>query len=138
MAKRKKKEATKHRFPTPDEMEVLDALISMHQQAKVRDPAWRKMRQMACRMKYEEREGKIHPAWDGTDEIDPLTHDEFLDIIAPPPGMLWQEFGRKWDIAPTPDENEEWEVILRHADLHGQWNGVLSQTAEPLQFEQAT
>lgn len=126
-------DAKRARYPTPDEMDVLDALLDMHQQAKVRDPDWRKMRQMACRMKYEEREGKVHPAWEGTDEIDPMTHDEFLDYIQPPTGHLWQQFGRTWDIAPFLDENGRWEVILRHADMHGQWNGRLMQTAVPLE-----
>ena len=137
MAKRKKR-AERHRYPTPEEMDTLDALLDMHQQAKVRDPDWRKMRQMACRMKYEEREGKVHPAWEGTDEVDPLTHAEFLDAIQPPPGLLWQEFGRKWDIAPQVDADGNWEVIFRHADMHGQWNGRLMQTAVPLQFEPIT
>jgi hypothetical protein len=134
MAKRKKKDV-RHRYPTPEEMDILDALLDMHGQAKVKDPDWRKMRQMACRMKYEEREGKIHPAWEGTDEIDPMTHDEFLDVIAPPPGMLWQEFGRKWDLAPYANDDGDYEVIFRHADMHGQWRGRLMQTASPLEMQ---
>lgn len=130
MSKRKK--ATRYRYPTPDEMEVLDALLDPHSQAKVREPVWRKHRQMACRMKYEEREGKVHPAWDGTDEIDPLTHDEFLAVYAPPPGMLWAEFGRKWDLAPIASDDGIHEVILRHADIQGQWRGRLFDSATPL------
>lgn len=130
MAKRKK---ARHRYPTPDEMEVLDALLDPHAQGTVKDPLWRKHRQMACRMKYEEREGKVHPAWDGgADEIDPLTHAEFLAVYLPPPGMLWKEFGRTWDLAPLPNPDGTYEVILRHADIEGQWRGRLMQSATPL------
>ena len=132
MAKRKRT-VPQHRFPTPDEMFILDSLLDAGSQGVVALPEWRKMRQLACRMKYEEREGKIHPAWDGLDEIDPLTHDDFLALVQPPPGMLWQEFGRRWDLAPQPDETGQWEVILRHADIQGQWRGRMMQTATPLE-----
>lgn len=127
--------AHQHRYPTPDEMAILDALLDPHSQAKVRDPGWRKARQMACRMKYEERTGLEHPAWAGTDEMDPLTHDGFVALYAPPPGMLWAEFGRKWDLAPVADEQGMYEVILRHADMQGQWRGRVFASAEPLHVE---
>jgi hypothetical protein len=133
MAKRKKA-PIRHRFPDPAEMAVLDGLLSITPEAQraAGDPVWRKMRQMCCRMKYEERTGDWHPAWEGTGEVDPMTHNEFVKLVQPPPGMLWIEFGRKWDIGPAANSDGSYDVVLRHADIEAQWHGRLLNSATPL------
>lgn len=141
-------EAKRARFPTPDEMDILDNLLSSggEQQATVSRASWRKMRQLANRMKYEHRSGIEHPAWvtsivgesDSPNphgvEVDPVTREEFALLVHPPHGMTWAGFGSTWDLAPLPDEHGNYEPISRHQSLSAQWATLMGQQAEPLEI----
>lgn len=131
MVKKRRKKAT--RFPTPDEMAVMDDILSIEQNFPGADiAAWRKMRQLCGRMIYEERTGEVHPAWEGTGEIDPMTRAEF--DIAPPDGALWAEFGETWDLAPLPTADGDYEPIRRHVSMRAQWATLMGAQAEPLEL----
>ena len=132
------------RFPTPDEMDMLDSILVAGAFPTPEVAEWRKMRQLANRMKYEERTGDPHPAWetaivgdpkapnpDGV-EVDPMTHAEFLAMIQPPDGETWAAFGKTWDIGPDTNDDGVYEPVIRHQSIDSQWSSMIGQQAETL------
>jgi hypothetical protein len=142
-------EKKRARFPTPDEMDVLDSILSAGGSFPTPEvAAWRKIRQLANRMKYEANRGEPHPAWesayvgdpketpaDHVAEVDPMTWEEFGAMIEPPEGTSWAGFGATWDIGPDVLADGNYEAILRHRSISSQWSGIVGSQAEKIKVD---
>lgn len=90
---------------------------------------WRKNRQAAYRLGYEEREGEPHPASSNPTE---QTADTQLRIqTVPPQGLGWDDFGKLWDLHP----DHPFLPVLRKRPVEAEFNIMMAETAPRLPID---
>lgn len=78
---------------------------------------WRRNRNAAYRLAYEELEGEPHPATlAGGQPQEDL--DQLLELTEPPYGLAWAGFGETWDLNP----DHPFTPVLRKQSVEAEWN----------------
>lgn len=82
---------------------------------------WRRNRNAAYRLSYQEVHGEPHPA---SESGKPKKDLEVLsEKTEPPVGMTWVDFGALWDLHPE----HPYTPVLRKQSVEAEWNKKLEQ-----------